>query len=988
VSESSDPSEGADTAGDTESLYNRFELDNEQAQQLYQARRRIEFLRRRLTAVGDDRQEGLQTPAPALPLSDDASADSGTVEEPPDDSLLMRIIDEFGNLTGKYDPPTSLSTHVINAVVTGTTAFAFDTTIAGHEDDLEERGRLLITALAIHDCNKFVSQRYPEAFADWLETHPHKRDNIDATPTEIRRGDAYLENSEPVLDFYFQQGDPLGLRFVMPGETPAELRADIADVKWLVQRTELYETRDGTVGDATRRVRDGLYRYARIGDAFVSKQAAADITESVNWLDQFYRNDSGDTVVSMLSAESPVQTVTVTTLEQPILNSQIIAMTKAIIEGRAAPTLDGKATPAVAHGVVLGTTPDTVAYLGEPIDRDTLATAVEQRLMHYVTDNFEFDCKTRWNSFEPDILEEISIPYTTKREKIRDGYLDVLVAGSGLSGSVEDGFEREAIPSGFADRLPELALLVFSNRDEVRAEPDAFAEYPLLQDARDEIREGDQYSGVSQNIGLIAELLLRYTGQYESDSGDGATSADFREEFESALAAVEADLQTVLEPEVDAGVLVTQRAFYGGRADLRGITESDTSALVKGSNQSCFLCGRPAERQYKKADDAFYGTNAFSKRVDAREAYKRICSVCNLEHALLRSAVEKSEYGIGDDMITATVYYDAFVGNLGLGQGKPGELVRRVHGVSETVDNNGDDATDGRLYNVADPSITADSFAVQYHIIPLYAPGEQRRLAAIRNLLTRLGSRGFKIAIGKPFTPFRPRDLLFEDAEPSRREVSFGVDRIESYDELRRVRQLLDLLHRADPPGDRFLAVEDDTFEQLAAHVVEHGPWLVDEAHEYFRQYRSEQYMMMKEVAERGIDLYGVQYSDKQYAKVKLFRRALGDTLEGLTDGRDEEELLEWVAGQAYAEADEEDYSGRVTTEQAEVFVQTIFDYLKTNNMFNAERLNKRRNALVKVYEFAYDKAVEERQNDQEATASASGDDSDEEVSGRNTTDD
>lgn len=940
-------------AGPAESLYGHFDLSADVAERLFEAREMTERARRSLL-------DGIGTPTVPTPVADDA-----TTESPPDTSLLMRLLEETGDLAGKYDPPVSLGVHSINAVVTGVTAYAVDEVLAGREPS-GDVVKLLTGALALHDCNKFVEQRHPEAFADWL-TDNDRADDVDADLAAIRDGEARLDNTEALLDFYFDLGDPLGVRFVLPSESGDELRADLNDVKWLIQRTETKEDAAETTGRATRRVRDGIVKYARIGDGFVSALGdSQSAVEAAEWLRTFYRDTPSDPATASLDTTDPVQVVRLTPLEQPVLHDQVLATTKAVIEGHAADST----TPdrRHAHGVVLGSTPDAIVYLGEPVDRTALTRAVEAQLMDRITDQFDFGCKTEWNSFEPDILEEVSIPIDEKRAQIRDGYVETLLAGSGLPDSLEDGFEEGAIPDGYAEHLPELAFVLFGEGPEART---AFEGYPALLDALDAVEENDEYNAFTRKMGIMAELLFRYrggaaAGQYRTDADSGATAAEVRSQLDDALDPVGDAFADSLTPEADAGALVVGRAFGDER---RG--SGDLAETVPASNdETCFLCGRSATRQYKKGNEAFYGTNAFSKRVGAEQAYKRICPVCNLEHALLRSEVMAADYTPDADITVGIVYYDAFVAGIGLDSGTSGELIRRLYRPSD--DETGDDAS-RTVYDVADPAITAESFGAQYHLLPLYIPDENRRLAAVSKLTDVLVSRGLKVHLAKPFAAFRPTGTLFTDATPSRRQVAFGADQIDSYEALERVRTLLTLLWQCGTgsDSDEYLAVADGGVEEVARLVVEstdhYEHSIRDDAHQYFTQIDgSDTYMMMREVARAGIDLYGVQYSDKSYKKVKLFRRALDATVEGMARGKTDDSLLEYVAGQAYAEAQEEEYTGKVTPEQAEAFVEATFDYLRSEGSFELDDIDDRRNTLVKVYEFAYDQLVREHR---EATA-------------------
>ncbi|RLM60090.1 hypothetical protein DVK08_19600, partial [Halorubrum sp. Atlit-9R] len=152
-------------------------------------------------------------------------------------------ISAAGSYAGKYEPPVVLSTHILNAVVVGLNAYVYDRIVRQERDTDDEEAALLIAGLALHDANKYVGAEYDTADPD------------------------STENSEAVLDYYFEQGDDFGLLPFLDKNTETGQEVDIADVKWLVQRTETKESNSETQGQSTRRVR-GLEKYCRIGDGF------------------------------------------------------------------------------------------------------------------------------------------------------------------------------------------------------------------------------------------------------------------------------------------------------------------------------------------------------------------------------------------------------------------------------------------------------------------------------------------------------------------------------------------------------------------------------------------------------------------------------------------------------------------------------------------------------------------------------------------------
>lgn len=815
--------------------------------------------------------------------------------------LAGRIIEHAGGHLGKYNPPVSLSTHVINTVLVGLNAYVYDTVVRADEETDSDQALLLMAALALHDANKYVEQAYETT----LDTS---------------------NNSTEVLEYYFDQGDAFGIREVVPGETEEEINQDLTDVKWLVQRTEAKEDAADTRGESTRRVR-GLERYCRIGDGFVSKVGRDGLGAGVEWLEKWYPRDAGE----------HVHYHRFTNLEQPILTNHILAVVKAVIgEDEILRSVETGTDP---HGVLLGTTSNAVAYLGAPIDRSELRSTVKATLMEHITERHDFDCKTEWRSFDPDILTEIDIGLEAKRAIIAEGYAETLQRGSGTD------HEFESIPDSYREAyLPELAYLVFETQEFEEAF-DGLSELPWL---REQVRESDEYNNQTWKIGFLAELLRRYRGAVD----DGYDPETLDQELQTVRERVQPALAEALAPEADAGAAAVERFFEGAGAEPEDLP---------GSDAMCFLCGRPATTEFKKGNDAFYGTNKFSRRVPPEGQYKRICPVCNLEHALLKHDCETRGNPVGDETEIAYVYYDDFLAGISIGQ----------HVVYDFMDDDGG-------YDVSDPDLLADSLLPQFHLQPFYAPDQNGRLAAVRTILDDLVSRGLKVVIGKPFTTFRPEAALLSDLSPGRRQVAFGADQIRKQDDRGRVLALFTLLGLVAGQSDTldqsnaYISVPDDRFHTLAALVVQHTDWYSDvraQAHDYFTNHTNDHgYMLMQDVAHDGLDLYGEQY-DSPHKKTKIFREAIDATLDGLSRDKNEEELREHVAGQVYKAAKTEKFAPRTSPEKAEAFVHRLFAFLEEEGSFDKATLSRRRNALTNTYLFAYDQLLNERRRERKQEA-------------------
>lgn len=661
-----------------------------------------------------------------------------------------------------------------------------------------------------------------------------------------------------------------------------------------------------------------------MADGFVSKVGRDGLAAGVDWLDSRYAADD----------ESPVQYLRFTDLEQPILNDHLLTLVKGVISGDEQFKISLELGP---KGLLLGTTTNAVAYLGASVQRSQLRSEIESVLMDHITEDADFDCKTEWRSFDPDVLTELALGFEQKHEIIAEGYADTLARGSGTE------HEFEQIPDGFKRVLPELAHLVFNLKDFDMAF-EGLSELPQLQK---QVRESDAYNNQTWKIGFLAEILRRVTGSVD----DGYDPETLDQELENVRERVQPALAELLEPEADAGTEVVERFFAGRQAPAETLPASD---------EMCFLCGRPATTDYQKGNDGFYGTSKFSRRVPPEGEYKRICPVCNLEHALLRDSCERRGVRVGEDTEIAYIYYDEFLAGLTIGQ----------HVVYDLTD-------EEQGYTVADPDLLANSMQPQYHLQPFYAGGQNGRLAAIRQFLDDLVAKGLKMVIGKPFATFRPQNALFTDLNPGRRQVAFGADVIESAEGRRRVSALFDLLGQVAGQSDSidasnaYTSVPDDDFWNLADVVVQHTEWYSDvrtQAAEYFEHYDKDKYMLMREVAQSGLELYGEQYGSR-HKKTKIFREAIDATLDGLSRDKNRDEMHEHVAGQVYKAARTEKYAPHTTTEEAEVFVDKLFSFLREEESLDKAALSRRRNTLTNTYLFAYDQLLNETNEESEEAA-------------------
>lgn len=787
--------------------------------------------------------------------------------------LVENIIEHAGAYDAKTAPDetTSLAAHLINAITIGVNTFVYTAVSNGHEfEALEEDVTVLAAALALHDTNKYVLEAYD------IETDG---------------------NTSEAFEAYFANGDDFDIeKFLGTGYRD--------DLHYLVQHTEVNEDSRETRGTPTDFV--GLERYCRAGDQI----ASAILRDGV---------EAGYTTLQKKFDTDTVHRFDCHAIEQPILNDELLGATKEVISGE-----DGEAE----YGVVVGSTDETILYLGEPVDRDEIQTRMHARLSEQLieSDRYSFSCKLNWNSFDYDILAEFALDPALKEEIIAQTFRDLLHDGT----AGVEGFER--IPKAFDEYFPILAKALYIDGKSEFNDEDVQEVYDRICD-----REGPQ----KVKVHFIAYLIRHF---------------DEHRAFLEALAEeIRPELHTDLEPESDAIGTAVDRFFD----PLSGVE-------LPGKDQMCFLCGGQTDTSYQKGHSAVYRSYEFSRRIGPHGEFKQICEVCNLEYALLADLCDRHDVGLNSKVDVAYYYFDDFVGDIRLRSDRIG-------------------LQQGQMPDLGDTKVRASLVGPQYYVQPFRFGGhpsmadKNHRMVVVRQLLQAAQSTGMKIVLGRPFTRFTSSNAAFLDEDPIREQEllhldeadRFGplpefIDRDDDHEEshLRRsleLCRLISIIGQQAGMNNPYLQLEQDTFHELTDFALtnyENAIWR-DELREYIESYHTQQFMDMKTVAQRGIDLFGEQY-DSKYKKTKVFREAIEAFLSAKSQGLDEAGTLSYVEAQVYDAADREDYAGYATTDEAEAFVEAIRSYLRANDLYELKKLSDWENALVNAYRYAYEQRLTE----------------------------
>jgi len=784
-----------------------------------------------------------------------------------DTDLYANVIEAAGEYDAKVDSSAnaSLAAHILNAVTIGVNTFVYNA-IGPHDsvEKYEEDIRVLAAALALHDTNKYVREAYGvDTDGNTSEAFEHYFD----PPTDESSGD----------DFGIEEFLGIGYR---------------DDLLYLVQRTELREdSRETRATDTDFR---GLERYCRIGDR-VASIALRDGIHGVY-----------DSLTDHLD-EDEVHLVEFTQLEQPILNDVVLGATKEVISGEA---------DTAATGVVIGSSPDAVVYLGDEVGRSELQAKVAEHIPERIGE-FSFDCKLNWNSFDYDILAEVEMSMEEKEERISQAFRELLERGS----AGVEAFEH--IPPEFDQYFPVLAKAIYIDGE-------SEFDNSEVQEAYDRIRE-------EQGVQKVKLHFLAYLVQHHQEH------AAFLEGLSDD---VQPRLHEDLEPESDAIGTVIDRFFEG-----------QTLPALGAKDEMCFLCGTETDTKYQKGLSAVYRTQEYSRRVPPHAKYKSICEVCNLEYALLADVCDRTGVSTNNAIEVACFYFDDFVGDVRV----------RNRRIGNVVQGDGDELDDRQM--------RASLVGPQYFLQPLYVLGENHRMAVVRQVMEAAQESGMKVVVGRPFTRFEGADAVFTDEEATRPQELLGLDEAERFgplpefverertdSHLRRALQLFRIMSMVGQDAgmsNSYLQLDRDTFHSIADFAVVNHEYAtrLDELRSYFETYHEQALMNMKTVAERGIDLFGKQY-DSKYKQTKVFREALDAFLSGKNQRMGGEQLVEYVESQVYAAADREDYAGHVTTEQAAAFVEAIQTYLVENDLDDLKKLSDWEDALVNSYYYAYSQTL------------------------------
>lgn len=710
-----------------------------------------------------------------------------------------------------------------------------------------------------------------------------------------KTGEEYY-NTEESLDIYLED-DEFNLQSLFEVNN---LEEDINDYKYdilyLIQRTEQSQNGLNSSNKVKSRFKS-LVQYCQFADSTVSSITVDGFDKGVQKIMERYPDNT--------------HIVNLNNIEYPLLNAIFINSIKKYITDR-------------KDGLILGSSKDKIVYLCENKINLERNKEIINIIEETVTGNFNFNSKVKWNTYEYQTLKTVPISIDEKRQIISDNWVSVLERDSGR----ESGLEH--ISDDARTAIPELAKIIF--------EP---------SDARDKLKKDVEDIYLDNNLGDIYEKADEKSSSHSMKIYLlHMTVKHFEERHGSIMEIVEDYRESVNKDlTVDENIFKELYPRFLGNK-FQNVDISDSSSV-------CFLCGKPADKEYKPGDNGVFSTKGFSRRTKPYQSGKNVCSKCQFEISLLDSFID----------VSPNAYAGAFDGDVLYLQNQEFIFDASINfdWKNKTM---GGEVID--IYDEEDWDLEKYGIINNFDIIPIIYDGEGNKLRVLHKLLKFIQSTGTKAYISRAFSRVESHDEVFIDTEPNKIELSLNINRINTYYELDRYIKLLDIIGNLDTNkrDRRYTQIKEDEFIEIVNAFVREADIPIqrkdlNDITSYFKTYHSDKYMTMKEISESGIELYGKSFGSK-HSQTTVFREALDSIIESMSMNLEDEDVIDYVSGQVYAIADRQQYSGHVKTEQADAYVKSIIDYLNKNDMYTKQELSNSKNRLINAYHFCYEKSINE----------------------------
>jgi hypothetical protein len=373
----------------------------------------------------------------------------------------------------------------------------------------------------------------------------------------------------------------------------------------------------------------------------------------------------------------------------------------------------------------------------------------------------------------------------------------------------------------------------------------------------------------------------------------------------------------------------------------------------KGNEDVCFKCGAVAEREYKPGKH-FLQSGGFTKRATINDQYKRECDTCQIEHLLIDRLLERSEIKVSENIIFFYFYFDTVFVNVDSFQDLMSKVEINVKGTkTEKL---------GLNFRLGD-------FTTPFHIEPLAIrlPKRQpeqsskstRRARAIHTSLKACLQCGCKCVVTTPYALMRMYDEVFYNERPKVLEKTMGIDRIRNFREAKLKDLQLDFVNQFDGMKGlyRVQRFEPITVIPYVKREVDNFEAWTSKKGDYLVELFGDENMDMKEVAEKGIDLFGKHKFTGSYKRVKIFRTALDSLVSAKAQQYPDDEAIKFAAAEVWKDVLREQFSpkkGKDIPSECLDYVNSVVKYLKDHGLWSIKKISQWGNPLTDVYEFEY----------------------------------
>jgi hypothetical protein len=393
-------------------------------------------------------------------------------------------------------------------------------------------------------------------------------------------------------------------------------------------------------------------------------------------------------------------------------------------------------------------------------------------------------------------------------------------------------------------------------------------------------------------------------------------------------------------------VAIFDRIVKNISVDFRLLFEMDGTPKDKGD--MCFLCGSKAEQEYRAGKKYFLQAREFSKRGEVLGMQKKICPLCLIEKNLIESLFKRSGCSLFGDNLFAIFYFDKIFANVAY-------FSREISNAPLEPQVSIREGTQFRL----------GDFDGLYYIVPYnYSRKEESarqsaRVNITKQILDFIYGYGCKAILTYPYTLLRTYNELFVNENPIRLEMALSIATIGDFGEITRRKQFLDMTHNLDGRKG-YYEVQSYALLPLIHYIKlkSNGSknWIKESYVNVVKTCFGGEIMRIEEIAKKGKELYstGRVEWESSYKRTVLMRTALDYILMGLQQRLPEEELETFVSGGLYKLAMREEYAKKKDADRyVKEFVECLIHYLKEYNWFSVPALSSIEKYLADSYEFA-----------------------------------